>query len=272
MAGVIRTLVRATIPVHKREQWRESAAELLYRASRVLAPNALYNSLPNAIVRRPESSLAIDLDLVLGHYKQTHERIRYLQIGASDGVYDDPLFPLIEKYSLSGVLVEPQLEMIKQAQHNYARFGDRFTFVNAALDATDGERPLYRIPPEVPGPEWIYRLASFDKDVILKHALGFPGMQAAIAAQPVPCMTFETLLRGYNVNPIDVLQIDAEGYDGRLLELFDVPARKVPIVRYEHVHLRPEEQERTWNMLIDNGYKVAICGFDTLAYHFQGQG
>ena len=65
---------------------------------------------------------------------------------------------------------------------------------------------------------------------------------------------------------MDLLQIDAEGYDSELLRLFDLPRRKPAIVRFEHTHLSRPDYESCLTLLIDLGYRIAIYGGDTLAY------
>ena len=75
--------------------------------------------------------------------------------------------------------------------------------------------------------------------------------------------------RGHRVDlpGIDLLQVDAEGYDAEILRLFDIPRRKPAIIQFEHKHLGRRDVEACLNLLIDEGYKISICGSDTLAYN-----
>jgi hypothetical protein len=65
---------------------------------------------------------------------------------------------------------------------------------------------------------------------------------------------------------VDLLQIDAEGYDAEIIRLFDVPTRRPAIVRYEHKHLPQDIQEQTVAALIEQGYLLYLSAEDTLAY------
>ena len=66
---------------------------------------------PPAILKRRSSQLCLDLDMVLSHYRVTHPEVRYLQVGAFDGVSGDPIYPLIERHGLRGILIEPPKRM-----------------------------------------------------------------------------------------------------------------------------------------------------------------
>ena len=211
--------------------------------------------------------MKVTLDTVLFDYRRDERPVVFLQIGAFDGVTNDPLYPLLEKHSLRGTLVEPQREVFDRLIANYAGFDEgRFTFVNAAVGAEDGERPLYRVRADAPGPPWLHQIASFDRDVVLKHANLVPGLEALIEVEQVRCLTFESLLSQCTIGPIDVLQIDAEGYDRELLRLFDVPARRPAIVRFEHKHLSRPDYADCLDLLKHEGYQIFAARDDTLAY------
>jgi FkbM family methyltransferase len=221
---------------------------------------------PRPLWTQPESELFPTLDLVLAHYTQSNAEPFCLQIGAFDGVTGDPIYPLVEKYSLRGILVEPQAPAFEKLRANYSRFGDRFRLVNAAIAPADGTRPLYRIRQGAPGPDWLPQVASFDKHVVLKHKFASPDLESFLVTENVICVSFTTLLREYADQQIEVLQIDAEGYDAEILRMFDVRRHRPAIVHYEHMHLKRNENEPLVRELMDLGYKVAVTPFDTLAY------
>lgn len=207
----------------------------------------------------------MNLDFVLSHYRLSHPDVRYLQIGAFDGVHGDPIYPLIEKHRLRGILLEPQNDAFARLRANYARFHD-FDFINAAIADRDGESTLFRIKTEAAGPEWLHQIASFDRNVVMRHAYMVPNLDAMIETEQVACITFATLFKQLGVENVDMLQIDAEGYDAEVLKLFDIPCRKPAIVRFEHKHLTTSDHERSIAILVQHGYLIATCGSDTLAY------
>lgn len=224
------------------------------------------NVAQSLLSRYPGAELTVTLDLVVAHYRQTHSDLCFLQVGAFDGVSNDVLHPLVRKYGLRGFLVEPQQDAFAKLKANYSD-DPRLVFVNAAIGATDGAVPLYRIRPEAKGPEWLHQIASFDKNVIMKHADQVPGLEAFLQVENVPCMSFSSLYKKFGIERVDLLQIDAEGYDAELLRLFDVPSRLPAIIRFEHKHLRLRDYERCLEALISDGYQVTVTGSeDTLAY------
>jgi len=220
---------------------------------------------PLALLTNPRAELMPTLDIVVAHYIQRKGSMHFLQIGAFDGVSGDSLYPLVEKYRLSGTLVEPQYDAFCRLKLNYAKFDQKtFNFIHAAIADTDSTRELFRIRAGEGRPEWLPQVATFDKAVLMQQA--GPGLRSSIETEEVRCIQFETLFREHRLPHVDLLQIDAEGYDAELLRLFDLPARRPAIVRYEHKHLRREIQEQTVEALIRQDYQVCLSLDDTLAY------
>jgi FkbM family methyltransferase len=226
-----------------------------------------FRGVPRALRQRPNGELGLTLDMVLSHYRVRHPEVCYLQIGAFDGIAGDPIYPLIERHGLRGLLVEPQRQAFEQLRANYARFGEeRFVFINAAIGAENGTATLYRLRPTEHAPEWLPQLASFDRAVLLSHGHLIPNIESLIEADPVRCLTFPALFAEAGIERVDLLQVDAEGYDAEILRLFDLTARRPPIVRFEHKHLSRGAHEAAIEELLDLGYRVAIGDGDTLAY------
>jgi FkbM family methyltransferase len=221
---------------------------------------------PPAILKRRSSQLRLDLDMVLSHYRVTHPQVRYLQVGAFDGVSGDPIHPLIERHGLQGILIEPQKDVFERLKANYARFPN-FRLVNAAISDHDGSSTLFRTKPGT-GPEWLGQIASFNRDVLMWHSrkLSNLDLESLIESEQVRCVTFDTLFKEEGISKIDLLQIDAEGFDAEILRLFDIPLRRPAIVHFEHIHLSVEDHEKTIGLLVGQGYRVTASGTDTLAY------
>jgi FkbM family methyltransferase len=232
-----------------------------------------FRGTPPALRRHPGGELRLSLDMVLSHYRVSHPDVCYLQIGAFDGVAGDPIYPLIERHALRGILVEPQRRAFEQLTTNYARFGaSRFMFMQAAIAAENGSTTLYRIRPGDRDPQWLPQLASFDRQVLLSHAHLIPNIESRIEAEEVRCLTISSLLQEAGTERVDLLQIDAEGYDAEILRLFDVPRRRPAIVRFEHKHLPRVAHHSAVESLLALGYQVAIGDGDTLAYRPPSEG
>jgi hypothetical protein len=65
-----------------------------------------------------------------------------------------------------------------------------------------------------------------------------------------------------DIEYLDLLQIDAEGYDVELLKLFDFERMRPPIVHYEHKKLSAKESDEAVELLA--GHATAWCGRRTI--------
>jgi Methyltransferase FkbM domain len=98
----------------------------------------------------PRLALAIDFDYVLDHYLASREDPRpffFLQVGAYDGVIDDPLHERVREGNWHGILVEPQPSHFRRLLENYAGI-EGLTFVNAAISEERGLRRMFVIQDE----------------------------------------------------------------------------------------------------------------------------
>lgn len=198
-----------------------------------------------------------------------HARSRDLvvmTIGAFDGITNDPVVSLIREHGARALLVEPQPEPFRRLEENFANLPVKC--VQAAIDAQPGSRTMYFVPGDAPGlPTWTQQLASFERQHLLKHEPQAPGLATQIQQLEVEALTFDLLLDRYGVNRLDVLQIDAEGADARLLSLFPFERLAPDVVIYETAHLQADELEATRRALIGRGYRVfeAESGNDDMA-------
>jgi hypothetical protein len=83
----------------------------------------------------------------------------------------------------------------------------------------------------------------------------------------IQTITIRSRLEQTGVEHIDLLQIDAEGYDVVILRLFDAPSRKPAIVRFEPAHLSPQDYRGCLDLLVSLGSKLSLGFADTLAYN-----
>jgi flavorubredoxin len=79
------------------------------------------------------------------------------------------------------------------------------------------------------------------------------------------CLTVQSLLKKYNVNRVDILQIDAEGYDCKILGTWDW-AFKPKIIRFEYANLTKNEQKNTIHILRGQKYNFTHMKEDVVAW------
>ncbi len=231
----------------------------------------------NSALRRCGYRLdVVDFDYVLRNrlLQRGARDFFFIQVGAFDGISQDPITRYIGQFDLRGVLIEPQPGPFARLADNY-RDQRRLTLVNAAVAETEGTRDFFTVRAGVPGmPEWSQQLASFDRNNIVKHRDGIrghgvpmiPDIEQHIEVQPVRCLTFDRLLDDAQVTSVDLLQIDAEGYDVELLKVFPFDRLRPAIIRYEHMHVDNAAQRSCVERLTSLGYRVISERSDTYAY------
>ncbi len=189
---------------------------------------------------------------------------RLIQIGANDGKMDDPLYSLITRYKLKGLLVEPMPDYFEQLCRNYAD-QPQLTFENCAISDHDGEQELFRIRKGASSIPGIYGVASFDKKVTLSLKPDLPGVAKCIESIRVKTLTIASLYRKHRIESFDLLQVDAEGYDHDIITMVMAAGVMPYIIHYEHAHLTPPLQDDCCRMLDDRGFRLCHSRSDTLA-------
>ena len=186
---------------------------------------------------------------------QTEKDIFVLQVGANDGKRHDSLSPFMLKYPWRGVLLEPLPDIFAALRDNYAK-RDNVTLLNAALADRDGEMAFYRVQPGPGIPDNCHELGSFYREVVVKHASAFPGIEQYVVEEMITAVSFPTLVRQQGIQKIDVVVIDTEGYDFEILKMVDFRQFRPRLVIYEHMHLSKEDQKSAAQMLVEMGYTV----------------
>lgn len=204
-------------------------------------------------------------DVVCRHMFEVGRELTFVQVGVFDGVTHDPLRKYIEQCGWRGVLVEPQPKAAHRLRELYAG-NDRVSVLQAALDRQRTRRPFFVIDSEHP---WAGGLASFQREVITKHADLIPGLENSIREISVDGIPFDDVLASLPTSRLDILQIDTEGADAYILSLFPFERVRPAIVHWEVKHLSKAEREDCLSRLASYGYRFAPSGGeDMLAVTF----
>ena len=75
--------------------------------------------------------------------------------------------------------------------------------------------------------------------------------------ESVPCLRVETLLARHGIVRTDLLIIDTEGWDWRVLRQFDLRALQPWLILVEHQHLMPDETVGMHDRFRRDGYDWA---------------
>jgi len=127
-------------------------------------------------------------------------------------------------------------------------------FENVAISNKNEIKDFYRLKhTEDKFPLCYDELGSFNLDTVLKSKNIIPNLEDYLMVEKIECITLKSLLQKHEVKKIDLLQIDAEGYDSEIIKSIDFNAIKPKIIRYEHINLKKNEQEEYIALLKDNG-------------------
>lgn len=182
---------------------------------------------------------------------------RFVQIGANNGVMDDPLYKYLIASPWIGLMVEPNPAMIDELKNNHKNTVSTLSFSNNAI-GKQGKFTLYWSPLN-PG------VASFDKLHVVKH-LGSD--QDSIEEVVVDCIGFNDLLNQFPAfNCCDLLILDTEGFDAKIIMSIDFNRFYSDVILFEYIHTEPNELETVSTLLEKQGYALYDCRLDRVCIH-----
>lgn len=205
--------------------------------------------------------------------RELGRQVRFVQIGANDGLRNDPIREFIVRDKWAGVLVEPLPYVVDLLKRNYpARRFPHLQFRNAAATAEIGtsvtlwsfSEQFLSLQSRERRLEYL-RKASFNRE----HVAQFlpPGVtpEEVIVEIEVPGVTVDSLARSaFPDGKFDLLVIDAEGYEPAILRSIDFERTRPRAIFFEAQHLSGE-QEALEFMLKDAGYRLTHLAGDSFA-------
>lgn len=188
-----------------------------------------------------------------------------LQVGAMDGKTFDPVHEFIRRFRWGGLLVEPIREHFEQLRQTYSD-NPRISFANVAIAGHCGKVEMNRVPAEHVRegsvPRWGLGVASLYAD---RNALAFDEVRPFIVREMVDCVTLPELLRSHGVQRVDVMQVDAEGFDYQVLRQLDFSVYRPKVINIEIVNMPKAERTACKRILDSAGYLYVKGGYDLLA-------
>ena len=165
----------------------------------------------------------------------------FLEIGSCD--FDTLSY--MSFHGWNGVVMEPIPKYF-----NNIKFEENIHYVNAAIYPTDGLATMYMASDEVVEKDSDFKGMS----TLLENS----NVNLTIPIE-VRTMCFDTLFKLTNIDEIDYLKIDTEGYDGEVLRMFPWHRCKPKYIKFESEHLVLNGWEAdTMELLKVNGYHVEI--------------
>ena len=195
----------------------------------------------------------------------TRRNVFFVQVGSNDGMRVDPLRPWIIKYRWRGILIEPVQHLFEKLEHNY-RDSEGLIFENTAIAETDGYKAFYRLSEKAAHhPEFAQGLGSFDKELLFKHSTCIPDLEKHLIVENIPCLRWNSLMTKHGVERLDLVHIDAEGYDYQILRQIDLKTLRPLVVMFEYYNLPSDQMRAIIDLLESNGYRMFFDYIDALA-------
>ena len=197
------------------------------------------------------SKSILNLNLILKKIFDNQKIKCLIQIGANDGSRFDELNIFIKKYKIKSVLVEPISEYFEDLKKNYKNFENVY-FENSAITVGTKEKEIFVVNNKNLNDydEHIKGISSFDKKHLIKHGV----KSNHILKKKINCISILNLLKKYNISDLDILFIDAEGYDGDILIDFFNNSNQEPILIFEYIHIENKIFKDLVNILSKKNY------------------
>lgn len=196
--------------------------------------------------------------------KSRGQNVFVLQVGANDGVHDDPVSHFIRKHHWSALLVEPVPRIFATLTQNYAN-QPGIQFANVAISDRDETKPFFFIDdPHHELPAWASEVGSFIHDLVTTHISG-RDVRSFIREIQVPCLTPASLLQQHQIQKVDVVVVDAQGYDDRILLQLPLSSIRPVMIIFEHCLLSDTQRQTCQTFLNQHGYQLESDRWDTLA-------
>jgi FkbM family methyltransferase len=205
---------------------------------------------------------------LLAEFSLAYPEAFFVEIGSNDGEQHDHLRPFILSGAWQGIMVEPVPYVFERLRSGYGTH-ERIALENAAIGERDCVLPFFHVrdasaEERAELPDWYDGIGSFSRDALLGHAAEIPDIERRIVRAEVTTLTFQSLCDRHGVDRVDLLVIDTEGYDWRILSSIDLDTRRRPrLIVYEHYHLSAEERAAAADYLRAQGYETMEEGFDT---------
>lgn len=182
------------------------------------------------------------------------ENIIYFDVGAHVGTYTDIIIDKFQNYQ--GHLFEPAKSTYKNCMKNHGK-NKNLTINNVALSNEIGEVE-YRIYPGDPTRNGI---AGVSTEVYFESEI-----------DKVQCLTGDSYCQEHNIERIDLLKIDAEGYDLHVIKGFDslLTRKKIDVIQFEYNAKHSETHCMLGDFhryLEDKGYAVGVMRQDGVKFN-----
>jgi len=193
----------------------------------------------------------LNLKNLIENYIKRHGISYLIQIGANDGKRFDEINYFIKKYKIKSLLVEPIENYFQKLKDNYKNL-DFIEFENSAISVDNELSYLFKVKEKYlhSYDDHVNGLASFDKNHLIKHGI----KKHHIENTKINSMSIKKLINKYKINNLDLLFVDAEGYDGKIIYDFFKNSDLKPIIIFEFIHIENNLFKKLLELIVNKKY------------------
>jgi FkbM family methyltransferase len=224
----------------------------------------------SAKTERLIDNLSVKIENILQPLINKEKINKIIQVGANDGQSDDFLFKCFNK-DLDAILIEPIEDAFLKLKENYKKF-QKVKCLNLAVDVENGSKEIFSVNREYykfyqkkykkTNVDWLNILSSFYKEHLINHGI----KKNHITSNNIQCKTFSKLIDDYDYHDVDLLIVDTEGYDVKLINNFIETLKIKPMIIFEWIHVEKIEIEILFKKLENLNYEFLKLGRDLICF------
>jgi FkbM family methyltransferase len=189
----------------------------------------------------------------------------FIQVGSNDGKKNDPIREIVLRNKMRGILIEPLPQNFKKLAENYKNI-EGLHLLNIGIAEEPGLFNFYYIKDVSDNePNWYDQIGSFDRNTFDKSVAGEPGLVERMEVQQIACDTINNVLASNNMEDVDLVHIDAEGFDAKIIRSIDFTSICPKIIIFEKEWMTFFEWKQVESLLRKYGYKIYESGIDVVA-------
>ncbi len=215
--------------------------------------------------RSLDSHNLINTRLILKLIFYNNDIKNLIQIGANDGKRFDEISKFIKNNNeLKAVLVEPVKKYFEQLKENY-KDHKNIKFENSAISKNNEISFLYCVKDKFLD-NYQEHIKGINSNEI-QHLLNHNVKKSHIEKIKVETLTFKNLIKKYDLTEIDLLYIDVEGYDDKIVNDFLDNSRIRPIIIFEYIHIKNTALKILIKKLLNENYKILRVNENAICYN-----
>lgn len=203
------------------------------------------------------------------------EDVFYIQVGANDGILDDPIQSIAAENRWGGLLVEPHPIYFSELEGNLENRSTTQA-LNIGIATEEGTMPLFHISENAQEryPKWMKGCASLDY-VRMERAIEKAEKETGhnlrahgdIAQVDVPLKRLDQVLEDQGIIHADVIVIDVEGRELNVLNSFDHSTLGAAVMMVECNGPNIRQEAEYVAIMAKGGYQVFRFHDDLVAIH-----